>query len=323
MSAYDQKVWDALNEHWQRRDNRRGIPNWASTALDKTGAATGKAVARIVEAVPDAVSNPLRSAGDAIANKAIGPAVRSATALLELANDWALELNDPKTAEKIARKKGVQIGSFADLRDQELQVCDRLLSLNTLKWRSVGALEGGAMGALALVPFAGIPLSLTADVVVIQVLSSSIASRVAYSYGFDAKDPDEQLFIQRLVRRSFMTQAAKAGPLRDTARAAAAVKDRVNWSAKLRTDHRLLSALENLMKQLGPAGSTVAVKDVAKVLPYIGILIGAGMNSAVIGNVAADAKRYCQTRFLCEKYELPLPPALWTEPLDVTDSRMD
>lgn len=27
-------------------------------------------------------------------------------------------------------------------------------------------------------------------------------------------------------------------------------------------------------------------------------------------NVAEDAKRYCQTRFLCEKYGLPLPAAL-------------
>lgn len=48
-------------------------------------------------------------------------------------------------------------------------------------------------------------------------------------------------------------------------------------------------------------------------VPYVGILIGAGMNSALLGNVAADAQRYCQTRFLCEKYGLPLPAALVTD----------
>lgn len=37
------------------------------------------------------------------------------------------------------------------------------------------------------------------------------------------------------------------------------------------------------------------------------------MNSAILGNVAADAQRYCQTRFLCEKYGLPLPAALATD----------
>jgi hypothetical protein len=36
------------------------------------------------------------------------------------------------------------------------------------------------------------------------------------------------------------------------------------------------------------------------------------MNSAVLGRVAADAQRYCQTRFLCDKYGLPLPAALAT-----------
>ncbi|MFD8989484.1 hypothetical protein ACFVZ4_15685 [Streptomyces goshikiensis] len=89
------------------------------------------------------------------------------------------------------------------------------------------------MGLLALVPVA-----MTADILVVQVLSASIAARIAYSYGCDAKDPDEQVFIQRLVRRSFMAQAAKAEPLRETARAANAVKGRTRWSEKLRQDHR-------------------------------------------------------------------------------------
>ncbi|WTE37565.1 EcsC family protein [Streptomyces sp. NBC_01618] len=179
--------------------------------------------------------------------------------------------------------------------------------------RSTGAFEGGAMGLLAMVPVAGIPVAMTGDILVVQVLSTSIASRIAYSYGYDAKDPKEQDFIQRLVQRSFMAQAAKAKPLRDAAQAANAVKGRVNWSQKLRQDHRLLAALEKLMQQLGPAGSKVPVKNVAKVVPFVGVLIGAGMNSAVLGRVAADAQRYCQTRFLCEKYGLPLPAALATD----------
>jgi hypothetical protein len=98
--------------------------------------------------------------------------------------------------------------------------------------------------------------------------------------------------------------------MRAAARAASAAKGRVNWSAKLRADHRLLAALEKLMQQLGPAGSRVAVKDVAKVVPFIGVVLGAGMNSAILGRVAADAQRYSQTRFLCEKHGLPMPAAL-------------
>lgn len=313
MTEYERQVWDALNAHWQRRNNRRGLPNWASTALSRTGEAAGNTAKRVRNAVPEAVADPIRRAGDAVADTAMRPALAGAAALLELVNDWAMDLNDPKNVEELARKRGFDIGSFTELRKQELQVCDRLLTRNTLKWRTTGAFEGGAMGLLAMVPVAGIPAAMTADILVVQVLSTSIATRVAYSYGYDAKDPQEQEFIQRLVQRSFMAQAAKAKPLRDTARAAHAIKGRVNWSQKLRSDHRLLASLEKLMKQLGPAGSRVPVKNVAKVVPFVGVLIGAGMNSAILGRVAADAQRYCQTRFLCEKYGLPLPAALTTD----------
>ena len=315
MSAYDGLVWDKLNEHWQHRSNRRGLPNWASAALDRTGEVTRNAVNRVTDAVPEAVKEPIRHAGDAIGDKAARPALKAAAAMLELVNDWALELNDPKNVEKLARKRGLDINSFTELRQQDLKVCDRLLNSNTLRWRTMGALEGGGMGLLALVPVAGIPVAIGADIVVIQVLSTAIAARIAYSYGYDAKDPAEQVFIQRLVRRSFMAQAAKAKPLRDVARAADAIKGRVRWSDKLRADNHLLAALEKL-QQLGPAGSKVPVQNVAKVVPFVGVLIGAGMNSMILGNVAADAQRYCQTRFLCDKYGLPLPAALATDPDD-------
>ncbi|WP_329133503.1 EcsC family protein [Streptomyces sp. NBC_01476] len=313
MSAYEGQVWDKLNEHWEHRNNPRGLPNWASAALGRTGEVAGNAVRRVTDAVPEAVTEPIRRAGDAVADKAMRPALAAAIALLELVNDWAMELNDPKNVEKLSRKRGFDLNSFTELRQQDLKVCDRLLTRNTLRWRTAGAIEGGAMGLLAMVPVAGIPVAMTADILVIQVLSTSIAARIAYSYGYDAKDPDEQIFIQRLVRRSFMAQAAKAKPLHEAARAAEAVKGRIKWSAKLRQDHRLLAALEKLMQQLGPAGSRVPVQNVAKVVPFVGVLIGAGMNSAILGRVAADAQRYCQTRFLCDKYGLRLPVALATD----------
>src|SRR5699024_1102606 len=151
------------------------------------------------------------------------------------------------------------------------------------------AVEGGAMGALALVPVAGIPVAITADVLVVQALSVSIPARISYAYGFDAKDPEEAEFIRRMVQRTVVAQAAKTVPLNETANAAAANAGRQNWSAKLRADHRLIAALEKLMNQLGPAGTKVPGKSVAKALPCIGITLGAGMNSQVLRSVAADA----------------------------------
>jgi len=310
MTEYEQQVWSLLNEHWARKKGSRELPKWASNSLERGSRFAGKLAEGVTEAVPTAIKEPTRRAGDAAADKAFVPIAAAAARLLELFNAWALELNDPMMVEKLARKRGLRIDSFAELRLQELKVCDRLLTRHTLTWRTAGALEGGAMGVLALVPVAGIPLAIGADVIVIQVLSVSIAARIAHSYGYDAKDPNEQLFIQQLVGRSFMVQAAKAEPMRKAALSAQAIKGRIRWSEKLRTDHRLLAALEKLMQQLGPNGAKVSVQSVAKVAPFVGILIGAGVNSAILGNVALDAQRYCQTRFLYEKYELPLPAAL-------------
>ncbi|MFD9872887.1 hypothetical protein DLE01_09140 [Streptomyces sp. FT05W] len=312
MSAYDQQAWDALNEYWERRNNRRGLPNWASNALGRSGEAVGKVASRASQAVPEAAKVPIRRAGDAVAAAALRPAMEGAVALLELANTWALDLNDPTKVEDLARKQGVDLESFTSLRKEDLKTCDRLLTSNVLRWRTAGAVEGGAMGVLATVPVAGTLAAISADILVVQVLSTSIAARVAYSYGYDAKDPDEQAFIERLVRRSFMAQAAKAKPMTEAARAASAIKGRVRWSEKLRSDHRLLTAIEKLLKQLGPAGARVPVKDVAKFVPVVGILFGAGANAAILGRIAADAQRYCQTRFLCERYGIPLPAALAT-----------
>ncbi|MGG5171413.1 EcsC family protein [Pseudarthrobacter sp. J1738] len=316
MSDYESQTWHTLNDHWRRRNNRHGLPNWASSSLQRSGEFAFDVADRVKDAVPEVVKEPMRRAGDTVSDMAMRPAISAVTGLLDLVNDWALELNDSTGVETLARKRGIQINNFKELQSQDLKVCDRLLSQNTLKWRTAGAIEGAGMGLLATVPVAGSFAAMTADILVIQVLSTAIATRIAYSYGFDAKDPSEQVFIQRLVRRSFVAQATKVKPLRDAARAAGAIKDRVRWSPKLRQDHRLLAALEKLMQQSGKAGAAVRVQDVAKAVPYVGVIIGAGANSIALGNVAADAQRYCQTRFLCDKYGIPLPEALVIDPED-------
>lgn len=312
MSPYERDVWASVNEHWEGRANRRGLPNWINRTVEGSLDAASRAGQKAVDLMPRVIVDGAQKAGDAIGQAAVKPLATSAARVLELFNDWATDLVDPRSVEKLARKRGFEINSFEDLRDLDLKSCDRLLTSNTLTWRTLGAIEGGGMGALALVPVAGLPASITADLVLVQAMSVVIASRIAYSYGFDARDPKEHEFIHRLVRRSFVSQAAKAEPLRETAQAAWAMKDRVNWSPKLRTDHRLTEAVEKLLQFLGPKGGHVSVQQVAKVLPLVGIVVGAGTNSAVLGAVARDAQRFCQTRFLCEKYGLPLPVALST-----------
>ena len=123
MSPYEAQVWRILNEHWQGRDNRRGLPNWASIALNRTGEAAVEAATWVTDVVPEIVKEPIRRAGDAVAGTAMRHAFKSVLALLDVANDWAMELNDPTGVEKLARKRGFEISSFTELQQQDLKVC--------------------------------------------------------------------------------------------------------------------------------------------------------------------------------------------------------
>lgn len=128
----------------------------------------------------------------------------------------------------------------------------------------------------------------------VQVLSTAIATRVCYAYGFDAKDPDVHHIVTAMVNRSFLQQSGKVQAGRVVNQAGIAAKDRVRWSVKLREDHRILEALERLMKHWN-GGNQVPVAKVAKGLPAVAIVMGSATNSYGLGDVAKRATMYAQT----------------------------
>ncbi|MFG2021113.1 EcsC family protein [Actinomadura geliboluensis] len=312
MSPYEARTWTALEAHWQRKaDRRRLMPAKARAAVEAAGAKTkdvlGRAGTAVVEATPDSV----KAIGERAADTVLAPAVEGAVRLVNLANDWAVELTDPQKVIDFHRNRGRDVSSLEDLRELDLAELDEVVRNLVLKWRSLGAAEGAALGALALVPVAGGAAAITADIAVMQVLTTAIATRVCYAYGFDAADPELRHVVERMVARSFGEQIPKASTNRSANLAAAAVKGRKNWSKKLRDDHKLLAALEKLMKQWS-GSSRIPVGKVAKGIPVVSIVTSAGTNGWVIGDVAKQARRYAQTLFLAEKYDLPLPAQLAT-----------
>lgn len=310
MSRYEKSRWSDLNDHWSRRANRRGLPNWINDAGEAVADRVGGVARRAADAAPDWLTNPVKRATAKVMDVGLQPAMAAALRLLELVDDWAMEMTDPANVVRAAQGRGVDITSIDQLRGMDLKSCDRLVEQAVLKARTLGAVEGGVLGALANVPYAGIPLSVIIDTVVVQVISVVIATRIAYSYGFDAKDPAERAFIEHLVKRSFTVQAVKVGPVRDAGRAAEAIRRRLHWSQKLRDEHQIIAALEKLMAKWYPHGARVPVQHVGKVVPFVSVVIGMGANAWVIGQTAQDARRFCATRFLCDKYALELPAAL-------------
>jgi len=309
MSPYDRAAWRHLEEHWQKKSKRREIlPAKARGAVESAGRRSREVISQTGQKLGEHTPDTVKRAGGFVLDEALVPTVKAAAQLLELAEEWAAELMDPETVFEYHRKKGRDVHQLTDLRAIDLEHLDRSTRRMALRWRSSGALEGAAMGLLSFVPGPGTAVSLTADIIVMQVLASAIATRTMYSYGYDAQHPDERQMVERIVRRGYRAQASKAGIVLDSSRAFRASKDRVRWSKKLREDHRLMAAVEKLMKPV--SDGRISVKDVSKKMPYIGVVTSAGSNGYLLGDISKQGVYYGRTRHLSEKYGLPMPPNL-------------
>ncbi|RZU31340.1 EcsC family protein [Blastococcus saxobsidens] len=313
MSRYEQKRWEELRAHWEKKAKQRRqlLPPRAKAALETTVQATKDTATKAGRAVADATPEKVKDIAGPAVDAALVPTVQGVVHVLELVNDWVVELTDQEAVFEHHRGKGRDVSSLEDLRALDLQLLDEFTHGMVLRWRTLGAGQGASFGALAMipVPVVGSLAAITLDMVAMQALSGAIATRVCYAYGFDAADPAMRHMIDRMVVRAYRNQAPKAGTVKSAARAFDAAKGRVNWSQKLRDDHRLMAAVEKLMKRLGD-GSRVPVKNARMGMPLIAIFAGAGTNAHVLGDIAKQARHYGSTMLLAEKYGLELPPNL-------------
>ncbi|MEU9342062.1 EcsC family protein [Streptomyces sp. NPDC048278] len=322
ISPYESRRWRELNAHWTKKAQRRElVPPQARATLGAVGEMTKEFAVRAGTAVAEATPESFKEFGAKVADAALAPTVDGIVGTIEFVNDLAVEFTDPQKVIDFHRRKGRDVASLADLRKLDLADLDEVVRRLVLQWRSFGAAEGAALGALAMVPIAGGALAIAADLLVMQILINAIVARVCYAYGFDAKDPELQHIVRRMVTRSFGDQVPKAATARRANLAAAAAKGRKNWSKKLRHDHRILAALEKLMKQWNGV-SHVPVGKAAKGLPVVAVVASTTTNAYVIGDVAKQARLYAQTLFLAEKYGLALPPNL-TKFADLDDEPGD
>jgi hypothetical protein len=122
-----------------------------------------------------------------------------------------------------------------------------------------------------------------------QALSTAIAIQISYAYGFDAAHPEMRHMIDSMIGRAYRNQAPKAVTVKRASAAFDAAKGRVRWSQKLRDDHRLMAAVEKLLKQVSN-GKHVPVSKARMGMPVVSVFIGAGTNAHVLGDVAKQAR---------------------------------
>jgi len=211
MSLYEVRRWRELESHWAKKAKRRQLmpPNVHAAAV-AAGAKAKDVAVRTCAAIAESTPESVKKFGGRVADATLVPAVDGIVRMIELVNDWAVELTDPENVLEFHRKKGRDVNCLTDLRDLGLADLDDVVRRLVLQWRSFGAVEGAALGALAMVPVGGGALAITADVVLMQILATAIATRVCYAYGFGAKSPELQDIVRRMVSRSFGEQVPKA-----------------------------------------------------------------------------------------------------------------
>ena len=310
MTPYEERRWAQLQRHWTKKAERRQVlPPKARAALGEAGGQAKDAARKAGQAVSNATPVVVKEGIGAVTEAALVPAVKGAVHLLELVTDWTTELMDPEKVLEHHRAAGREVAKLEDLKELDLEHLDNFTRTMALKWRTGGALQGGAMGVLAMVPYAGGAAAITLDMLTMHVLSTAVATRVCYAYGFDVRDDEMRHLVDRMVLRAYRAQAPKAETARQASAAFNAAKDRVRWSQKLRDDHKLMAAAEKLMKQFAN-GRAVPVEKVAKAMPVVAVVAGAGTNAYVLGDVVHQARLYAQTLLLAEKYGRPLPENL-------------
>lgn len=310
MSPYEDRRWTRLQQHWAKKAERRErLPPKARETLEKAGSQAKDVALRGGRAVQRATPAVIKDKVELATDAALVPAAKAAAHLLELVTDWSTELTDPETVLEHHRTTGRPVADLQDLKELDLEHLDEFSKPMALQWRTRGALEGASMGALAMVPYAGGVAAISLDMLVMHVMTTSLATRVAYSYGFDVREEEQSHHVDRMVLRAYRNQLPKAQSAHAANAAYQAAKGRIRRSEKLLQDHRLLAAIDKLTKQLNN-GKLLRIDKVAKGLPFVAIVAGAGTNAYVLGDVIEQGRMYAQTVHLAEKYGLPLPKNL-------------
>lgn len=226
------------------------------------------------------------------------------TAALKLALDVvhsaAVRLSDRRS---ILRRAGV--GELDELLTLPLETCDRVAHAISRRAVTLAGLSGGAFG------MAG-SFGLIADVPTLLIQTLRTIHRVGLSYGEDCAAPLRRrlpiaIFALASANDFAEKQAALHAIEQESARHTAQWRAGIERAAQreLAKDAAMLS-LNNLARQLA---KHLGWRKAAGAVPVTGMLISGSVNAWYLHEVARNAQRVFQLRWLQHKYgELPGGP---------------
>lgn len=197
-------------------------------------------------------------------------------------------------------KKDANISKIEDMKNKDLQFCDKLAD-EIHNWAIGYAMtEGAAAGA-------GGVFTIAVDIPFIITLAFRTINKIGLCYGFEEKtETDKQRVLQILSAAGANTMKEKTISLA-TLKAIEVAIAKTTWKKMAQTaasnrfsKEAAILSIKSLAKQLG---INITKRKALQVVPAVGAGVGALMNRQFITDIAWAARRTFQEAWLNEKYQ--------------------
>lgn len=316
MSDYERKAWHSLLDEAAGSGGRQGeAGSWPHRAKLRAKDAAAKAKAR-ARAVPG-VDRALETA-DAAMSKAM-------EGLHAAFVERGLNSVKPVTIFKAFRVEGADIESYDDIGSLDLKVCDRSVPRRKERYILAAASQGAATslavtGAVVSSTVSGgttlgvAVAAVTVDVTGVMVGMGRIIALVAAHYGYDVREPEEQVFASCVLAYSSATGSAeKAATLASLSRLTQQMMRRATWNQLQR--NQLVNVIQRVSAGLG---FRLTQRKLAQAVPVAGAVVNGGLNAWLAQKTFEHAQQAYRLRFLTEKYDLD--PLAWEPDIADTDA---
>lgn len=319
-SHYELKAWQDLVSDRARPTRRaaKALGEKAGQFASSTASSgAGKAISRgarggaaaVSKAIPDRAKQVARSAGDNVGVEWVGDVAHATGRTLMRVSRVGLT---PNAVVKKHQRKGHDVTRLLDVRSLDLELIDKVRARNLdLTYAAVGAASGAGTGfmitsgevvvgsGVGAAPGAGtVAGAMALDLAAVIGLSSRAVGQVALSYGYDPEDPTEKAFVATVVNFSTAsTVAAKEAAFADIVRLTGLLVRGKSW--KLLNETVLAQIAQTIVKGVG---KKLTQRSLGKLVPFVGVGVGALMNFATLEGVVDSAGIAYRRRFLLEKY---------------------
>lgn len=314
---YDRRAYERLLDDLSKGPSI--VDRLGGRAAGAIGAVGRRASARLPPIVTEAGEKTIRTVLRGLQSLTVDPAMRSVRRTRVL---------------RAFEKRGHSIDSIDQIRTLDLRTVDDASPALAWRYALAAAVEGAGAGlaitggeAVAAVgsiagagagaaPGAGTVLGAMAfDAATVLAASARVVAHTAACYGYDVRQPEEQVFALSIISWSSAgTEASKAAAFQQLSRLTQQLMRGATW-AQL-SEHMLVNVVQEMYIRLG---IRLTQRKLGQAVPVAGIVIGAGLNASLLRSVAEDARSAYRMRFLADKYNLH-GPTVAEDPVAVADA---